>query len=71
MMLRAGTKRRLIAARKTMAVVALLAAAVWTHAQPASARTPEETETSRSLIGGYLAGRFAKSQHDMAKAATF
>ena len=71
MMLRAGSKRRLIAVTKAMAMVAMLTAALSAGSQQVSARTPEEGEASRSLIGGYLAGRFAKSQHDMAKAATF
>lgn len=40
---------------------------------PASAELGERQtiETSRSLVGGYLSGRFAKSQHDIDRAAAF
>lgn len=36
-----------------------------------SARETTTVEAARSLVGGYLAGRFAKSQHDIASAASF
>ncbi|MEL7048306.1 MAG: tetratricopeptide repeat protein [Pseudomonadota bacterium] len=38
---------------------------------PANARTSESIKPLRSLAGSYLAGRFARSQHDTASAAAF
>lgn len=37
----------------------------------APARAPDETTETRSLLGNYLAGRFAKGQQDTANAADF
>lgn len=52
-----------------VAAAGLVATAICT---PATARERSDLEfTSRSLVGGYLSGRFAKSQHDIAGAAAF
>ncbi len=52
-----------------VAAAGLVATAICT---PATARERSDLEfTSRSLVGGYLSGRFAKSQHDIASAAAF
>ena len=55
-------------------VILLLVAAFTALAPvPVSAEVGEHqsVETVRSLVGGYLSGRFAKSQHDIDSAATF
>jgi tetratricopeptide (TPR) repeat protein len=52
-----------------VAATGLVATAICT---PVTARERSGLEfTSRSLVGGYLSGRFAKSQHDIAGAAAF
>jgi tetratricopeptide (TPR) repeat protein len=38
---------------------------------PAAAETTDALDTPHSLVGSYLAGRFAKAQHDMPNAAEF
>ncbi|MCB1519521.1 MAG: tetratricopeptide repeat protein [Hyphomicrobiaceae bacterium] len=39
--------------------------------EPAEARSPESFAAARSLVGSYLAGRFAKGQNEIASAADF
>lgn len=70
MMLCPGTVRRRPSSRL---VVGLLAGLLAFLSPPpaADARGPEDEGASRSMIGGYLAGRFAKSQHDTEMAANF
>ncbi|MCL4766596.1 MAG: tetratricopeptide repeat protein [Hyphomicrobiaceae bacterium] len=50
------------------ATVAAMAGAQWLSAV---ARTPDRLEEKRSLLGSYLAGRFARGQHDTTAAADF
>ena len=51
-------------------VAAAAAAAIF--AQPMQARTPDATDDDQgSLLGNYLAGRFARTQHDTSAAAGF
>jgi tetratricopeptide (TPR) repeat protein len=38
---------------------------------PAAARTSDQAENQKSLLGSYLAGRFARAQNDTASAARF
>lgn len=53
-------------------VVTVAGVAATALCAPASAREAEGFEmTSRTLVGGYLSGRFAKSQHDIRSAAAF
>lgn len=53
-------------------VVAAAGLAAASLAGPAQARQAEGLDmTSRTLVGGYLSGRFAKSQHDIRSAAAF
>lgn len=51
-----------------VAALTLVASAL---SQPAVARTSAESVPLRSLAGSYLAGRFARSQHDTSNAARF
>lgn len=53
-----------------VAGLALLAGGTLTSG-PAQARTGAEDHTMRSLAGSYLAGRFARSQHDTRHASRF
>ena len=57
----------------TLATVTFVAAASAPASAEVSDRHPAHppVETSRSLVGGYLSGRFAKSQHDIDAAAAF
>lgn len=62
--------------RRMPRLVAALAAtlAIFGSLQPVAARSVESSDgrvETRSLIGSYLAGRFAKSQNDIADAARF
>ena len=53
-------------------VVAAAGLAAASLAGPAQARQAEGLDMpSRTLVGGYLSGRFAKSQHDIRSAAAF
>lgn len=45
--------------------------AAWATPVSAEISDHQTIETSRSLVGGYLSGRFAKSQHDIDSAAAF
>lgn len=56
------------------AIVPLLAAGLIATSAPARAETVEASEpfeTTHSLVGSYLAGRFARAQNDAAEAAAF
>ncbi len=53
-----------------LGIVAVPAAALSAGAETAGVETAESFET-QSLVGSYLAGRFARNQHDAARAAEF
>ncbi|MDX2288315.1 MAG: tetratricopeptide repeat protein [Hyphomicrobiaceae bacterium] len=55
----------------SLALFSLAVAASLVGASPASARAPEDDVQTTSLIGSYLAGRFARADHETGKAATF
>lgn len=63
------TRRRVSICAMVLAATAIVTAP-WA---PACAEISERhiVEMSRSLVGGYLSGRFAKSQHDIESAAAF
>ncbi|MGD9670425.1 MAG: tetratricopeptide repeat protein [Hyphomicrobiaceae bacterium] len=74
MTLRSAPQRWKALSRFSIGVTALAAAALVAAASvPASAEVSDRQtiETSRSLVGGYLSGRIAKSQHDIGSAAAF
>jgi tetratricopeptide (TPR) repeat protein len=60
---------RVWTARSAIAI-ALLASPAWS-ASIASARTPDQLEQAKSLLGSYLAGRFARGQHDTTSAVGY
>ncbi|MGD9784348.1 MAG: tetratricopeptide repeat protein [Hyphomicrobiaceae bacterium] len=51
--------------------IAGLSALAVLAAGPAEARNPDEFQSSRTLVGSYLAGRFAKGQNEIENAAGF
>ncbi len=55
------------------AIVFAVAVFIAAISKPASAEASDRQaiEMSKSLVGGYLSGRFAKSQHDIGSAAAF
>lgn len=55
------------------AIVFAVAVFIAAISKPASAEVSDRQtiEMSKSLVGGYLSGRFAKSQHDIGSAAAF
>ncbi|MGL4395450.1 MAG: tetratricopeptide repeat protein [Hyphomicrobium sp.] len=57
--------------RLAFLAVGLSAIGVLSPAPTVSARTPDELEPTRSLLGSYLAGRFARGQSDTEQAANF
>ena len=74
MLLRLGNARPswMFSAARNLSCAVVATLLLVSHASStAEARQPDEFESSHSLIGGYLAGRFAKSQHDIQEAANF
>ncbi|MDX2259496.1 MAG: tetratricopeptide repeat protein [Hyphomicrobiaceae bacterium] len=57
------------ARRAVLPMIALVASVAW--AGPSLARAPDDEVFTRTLIGSYLAGRFARSEHETDNAATF
>lgn len=68
-MFQPGTVQRYLGAGAAVLAVALFSTGLMPH--QASARTAPDLEPMRSLAGSYLAGRFARSQHDTDQAAFF
>lgn len=64
MAVRSGFKLPLLTLAAAAVVVALAPV-------PVGARSVEESDATHTLIGSYLAGRFASSQHEADRAATF
>lgn len=64
-----NTFRRRAVAATCITLMIAFAASAWSR--DVKARTDQQFDTSRSLIGNYLAGRFARSDNDSSRAAHY
>lgn len=67
----AGLDRKLRLGSRSLALLAVVAAALASAPAPVSAQAPTDVVQKGSLLGSYMAGRLARSYHDTTSAVIF